>query len=148
MGFESAYAARRRLAMVAMTNEHVHEVLAPVGYPGLSLERNNESASVADISRSPLESTKSEQLTQCTLTERAESDCGVAQHLDQLAHEIVSTPGAGGALLVAFAAQARALSLVVEAARRTQGAAGLPADVIAAVQSALRVPMPIGLELA
>ncbi|MEO7998660.1 MAG: hypothetical protein ABI852_14520 [Gemmatimonadaceae bacterium] len=148
VGFESAYAARRRLAMVAITNEHVHEVLAPAGFSGLTLERNTDGPNASDHSRSTVESHKNEQLSASTLPERAESERGVAAHLDQLAQEIVSTPGAGGALLVAFAAQARALSLVVEAARRTHGAAGLPAEVMAAVQNALRVPMPMGLELA
>lgn len=140
MGFESAHAARRRLAMVAMTNDHVHDALAPAGFPGLTLERNTEgNGSTKEHSRSPMER---------SLTERAETERGVAAHLDQLAQDIVATPGAGGALLVAFAAQARALSLVVEAARRSQGAAGLPAEVMAAVQNALRAPMPMGLELA
>lgn len=138
MGFESAHAARRRLAMVAMTNDHVHEALAPAGFPGLTLERNHEGPS-KEISRSASER---------SLTERAHSERGVAEHLDQLAHDIVQTPGAGGALLVAFAAQARALALVVEASRLSQGAAALPAEVLAAVQNALRAPMPMGLELA
>ena len=53
-----------------------------------------------------------------------------------LAQDIVATPGAGGALLAAYAAQARALTMVVEAARRA-GGAPLPAAVIAAAESAL-----------
>ena len=124
MGFESAYAARRRLALVAESNEFVHEAVHD------GLESTGRSPSVR------LESGK------------FGGAHAVAGHLDELAHEILATPGAGGALLAAFAAQARALSLVMEAARRTQGAAGLPAEVVAAVQNALRVPMPIGLELA
>ena len=148
MGFESAHAARRRLAMVAMTNDHVHEVLAPAGFSALTLERNIEGAGGKERARNTAERQSAAQASEPTLTERAQTERGVAEHLDQLAHDIVQTPGAGGALLVAFAAQARALSLVVEAARRSQGAATLPAEVLAAVQNALRVPMPMGLELA
>ena len=128
MGFESAHAARRRLAIVAMSNEHVHEALGPASFPGFELPRSA-------TQHQPL---------------KFESNAapGVVNHLDQLAQDIVATPGAGGALLVAFAAQARALSLVMEAALRTQGAAGLPAEVMAAVQNALRAPAPMaGLEL-
>jgi hypothetical protein len=60
-------------------------------------------------------------------------------HLDELACEIVSTPGAGGALLAAYAAQARALSMVVEAALRA-GDAPLPPSVLQAAQAALIPP--------
>ena len=124
MGFESAYAARRRLALVAESNEFVHEAVQDGLAPAI---RGGQTR---------VESVKSE------------SARDVATHLDQLAQDIIATPGAGGALLVAFAAQARALSLVMEAARRTQGAAALPAEVMAAVQNALRTPSPMGLELA
>jgi hypothetical protein len=127
VGFESAYAARRRLAVLAMSNERVQEALAPSTFPGFELE--------------------SPQLTVSSNPVAAHTD--VAQHLDQLAQDIISTPGAGGALLVAFAAQARALSLVMEAALRTPGAQALPADVMSAVQAALCMPSAVsGLELA
>jgi hypothetical protein len=63
------------------------------------------------------------------------------QHLDLLAHDIMNTPGAGGALIAAYAAQARALSMVVEAARRA-GSGPLPASVLAAAQDALATPSP------
>jgi len=127
VGFESAHAARRRLAMVAMSNEHVQEALGPASFPGLEVPRSAPGQTLKFESNAPP---------------------GVVNHLDQLAQDIVATPGAGGALLVAFAAQARALSLVMEAALRTQGAAGLPAEVMAAVQNALRAPAPMaGLEL-
>ncbi|MEP6834449.1 MAG: hypothetical protein ABJB74_13720 [Gemmatimonas sp.] len=123
MGFESAYAARRRLALVAESNQFVQEAvldgLAPARVEAVRVESG-----------------------------KPEAVCDVAAHLDQLAIEIMATPGAGGALLVAFAAQSRALSLVMEAARRTQNAAGLPTEVMLAVQNALRTPMPMGLELA
>lgn len=131
MGFESAHMARRRLAMVAMSKETVHEALAAASYTNLSLERGGDqngdrvkSSGFTDVPRS------------------------VAEHLEALAHNIVATPGAGGALLLAFAEQSRALSLVMEASARTNGAATLPAEVLAAVQHALRTPMPGGLELA
>lgn len=124
MGFESAYAARRRLALVAESNEFVHEAVGD----GLESTARSTSARMEK--------------------QNFEGAHAAAAHLDELAHEIMATPGAGGALLVAFAAQARALSLVIEAARRTQGAAALPAEVMAAVQNALRAPVPVGLELA
>lgn len=126
MGFESAHAARRRLATLAMNNEHVHEALAPSSFGNIELHRTNHSQTKAEST----------------------SSAGIVNHLDQLAQDIVATPGAGGALLVAFAAQARALSLVMEATLRTQNAAGLPAEVMAAVQNAMRVPAAVaGLEL-
>ncbi len=128
MGFESAYAARRRLALVAESNEFVQEAVHHGVPDGSEPGGRNASARVE--------------------TGKFIGAYEVAGHLDQLAHEIISTPGAGGALLVAFAAQARALSLVMEAARRTQGAAMLPAEVMAAVQNALRAPTPRGLEMA
>ena len=121
MGFESAHAARRRLAVMAMSDERVHDALAQATFPGFGLvdgQQENEGLS------------------------QLKSGIDVVHHLDQLAQDIVSTPGAGGALLVAFAAQARALSLVLEATIRTQGAANLPAEVMQAVQNALRVPPP------
>lgn len=84
------------------------------------------------------------------LERRQDSAVGVAagapaalvQQLDDLAQDIVSTPGAGGALLAAYAAQARALSMVVEAARRA-GASPLPTAVLLAAQEALSAPSPL-----
>jgi hypothetical protein len=142
VGFESAYAARRRLALVAESNEYVQQVvqdaLAPetlqAATPALRMEETSMTARTtgADASR----------LADVTAA------IPVVNHLDELAHDILATPGAGGALLAAFAAQARALSLVMEAARRTQGAAALPAEVMMAVQSALQTPAQMGLRLA
>ena len=63
----------------------------------------------------------------------------LARQLDLLAQEIVATPGAGGALLAAYAAQARALTMVIEAARRA-GDLPLPQSVLAAAQEALEAP--------
>lgn len=136
MGFESAYAARRRLALVAESNEFVQQAVQDGLAPAARTEptsgewRVESSGAVSSSSKGDFRVND------------------VAEHLDQLAQDIIATPGAGGALLVAFAAQARALSLVMEAARRTQGAAALPAEVMMAVQNALRVPSPMGLELA
>ncbi|WP_373061995.1 hypothetical protein [Gemmatimonas sp.] len=66
----------------------------------------------------------------------------MVRHLDDLAHDIVAIPGAGGALLAAYAAQARALSMVVEAAKRA-GSSPLPASVLMAAQDALLAPSPL-----
>ena len=46
---------RRRLAMVAMTNDHVHEVLAPAGFSALTLERNIEGAGGKERARNTAE---------------------------------------------------------------------------------------------
>ena len=124
MGFESSHAARRRLAVLAMSNTRVHEALSPATFPGLEF-------------KSPL----------AALTPAEEPTPSVEHHLDKLARDIMATPGAGGALLVAFASQARALALVMEAALRTQGASALPDEVMSAVRSALHVPASaIGLD--
>lgn len=66
----------------------------------------------------------------------------LARQLDALAHEIVATPGAGGALLAAYAAQARALALILEAAKRA-GTSPLPAAVLATAQEALEAAAPL-----
>lgn len=118
VGFESSRIARRRLAALAGTDRRVYEALAPSLFPGLS-----ESVGVSPELSGSLES----------------SGCSADSlhvHLDQLAREIVATPGAGGALLAAFAEQTRALLLVVEASRRS-GNAPLPESVLAVAQKAL-----------
>lgn len=56
--------------------------------------------------------------------------------LDAMMRELLAVPGAAGALCAALAAQSRALRLVWEAERRGVGA--LPADVVAAVRSAVQ----------
>ena len=121
MGFESSRAARRRLAAIAATNQRVQEALSPASYPGLF-----------DAEYGPHDDF------------RVDASATNSQHelhdqLDVLAHDIVATPGAGGALLVAYAAQARALTMVVEAARRG-GGAPLPEAVIHAAEAALSAP--------
>ncbi|MEP6766550.1 MAG: hypothetical protein ABJB66_19705 [Gemmatimonadaceae bacterium] len=103
-----------------MSNARVHEALSPTSFPGLELNSSSQQLS-----------------TLATPTP------DVAHHLDKLAQDIIATPGAGGALLVAFASQARALALVMEAALRTQGAAALPEEVMNAVRNALHVPASV-----
>jgi hypothetical protein len=126
VGFESAYAARRRLAVLATSDEGPDGAFAPSLFAGYEAE-----TAVEGVHSAP----------------QVQAD--VVHHLDELAQDIVATPGAGGALLVAFAAQARALSMVLEVALRTTGSPGLPAEVVSAVQAALRVPPSVsGLELA
>lgn len=61
----------------------------------------------------------------------------LALELETLARDIVSTPGAGGALLAAYAEQARVLQLVAQAAARSPHAP-LPAQVRLAVDSAVQ----------
>lgn len=117
MGFESSRAARRRLAAIAATNKRVQEALSPSAFPGLFERESDELADAGFVS---------------SRTQASE----LQEQLDVLAQDIVATPGAGGALLAAYAAQARALTMVVEAARRA-GGAPLPAAVIAAAESAL-----------
>lgn len=122
MGFESSQMARRRLAALAATNSRIQEALAPSGFPGLTPPTQARPE-------------RSEPMI-------GSSTAALAEHLDTLAHDIIATPGAGGALLAAYAAQARALSMVVEAAKRA-GSAPLPAAVITAAQEALASPFPM-----
>jgi len=127
VGFESSQVARRRLAALAATNGRIQEALAPSQFPGLSAGAKGSAlghrADRADATSTPSTST------------------ALAQHLDLLAHDIMNTPGAGSALIAAYAAQARALSMVVEAARRA-GSGPLPATVLTAAQEALAAPSP------
>jgi hypothetical protein len=127
VGFESSQVARRRLAALAATNGRIQEALAPSQFPGLS----------ASAKGSPLGS----RADRPDATSVPAPSAALVQHLDHLAHDIMTTPGAGGALIAAYAAQARALSMVVEAARRA-GTGPMPASVIAAVQEALAAPSP------
>ncbi|MBL0940707.1 MAG: hypothetical protein IBJ03_17575 [Gemmatimonadaceae bacterium] len=114
--------ARRRLAALAATNSRIQEALAPSGFPGLT----------------PPASARQERSEPVI----GSTTAALAEQLDTLAHDIIATPGAGGALLAAYAAQARALSMVVEAAKRA-GSAPLPAAVITAAQEALSSPFPM-----
>lgn len=123
MGFESSRAARRRLAAVAATNSRVQEALSSSSFPGFFGE------SQSDFQATPAVEVASQPAPASDLHDQ----------LDLLAHDIITTPGAGGALLAAYAAQARALTLVVEAARRA-GGAPLPPAVLHAAEAALSTP--------
>ena len=122
MGFESSRAARRRLATIAATNPRVSQALAPGEFVPDNIDPTSGSASHGF------------RLDPSACQNGAE----LVQHLDVLAHDIVST-GAGGALLVAYASKTRALQMVVEAARRA-GSSPLPAAVLRAAQAALITP--------
>lgn len=127
VGFESSQMARRRLAVLAATNSRIQEALAPSGFPGFGPGEDKASTTRGEPGRA------------------ASSPSGtptLARQLEDLAREIVATPGAGGALLAAYAAQARALTMVLEAARRS-GTDPLPEAVMNAVQDALATPAPM-----
>lgn len=136
MGFESSEVARRRLAVLAASNAIVQEAIAPASFPGTS----------AGASASPTPSrvvrARRTAAAAATVEPTASATPALARQLEDLAQDIAAIPGAGGALLAAYAAQARALSLVVEAARRA-GASPLPTAVLLAAQEALSVPSPI-----
>jgi hypothetical protein len=104
------------LAAIAASNSRVREALSPSAFDGFLLEER-------PVSDGPLASP-------------------LQLQLDILAQDIVSTPGAGGALLAAYAAQARALTLVVEASRRAAGEP-LPAAVVSAAEAALASPLAL-----
>lgn len=125
MGYESSRAARRRLAAVAATNQRVQQALSPSAFPGFFGEDHTESLYFNDLPPSSV-----------SLEARGAE---LNEQLDLLAQDIVATPGAGGALLAAFAAQARALTMVVEAARRSAGTP-LPMSVLLAAEAALSSP--------
>ena len=122
MGFESSRAARRRLAAIAASNKRVQEALSPSAFQGFFGAGDHE------YHERPVQASAGDRIT-----------TPLHEQLDVLAHDIVATPGAGGALLAAYAAQARALTMVVEAARRA-GTAPLPAAVIHAAEAALSSP--------
>ncbi len=133
MGFESSEVARRRLAVLAASNDRVQEALAPSTFPGLGMGMTG---------REDRYDRHRETQVPTPVHAKADAPAALVQQLDDLAQDIVSTPGAGGALLAAYAAQARALSMVVEAARRA-GAAPLPTAVLLAAQEALSAPSPL-----
>jgi hypothetical protein len=138
------------LAVLAASNDRVQEALAPSTFPGMGLgggdrevrptyHREPSAASGAtttSVAASGVPAARSVALP------AASTSPALVQQLDDLAHDIVATPGAGGALLAAYAAQARALSMVVEAAKRA-GAAPLPTAVLLAAQEALMAPSPM-----
>jgi len=135
VGFESSQVARRRLAALASRNGRVQEALAPSAFPGwfgtLKPESSGAERSTpwpsAEVAAPPV---------------HAAANSALIHHLDDLAQDIVSIPGAGGALLAAYAAQARALTMILEAAKRA-GSDPLPAAVLRAAQDALTAPSPL-----
>jgi hypothetical protein len=123
VGFESSRVARRRLAALASSNNVVQEALAPSTFPGF-LELND----------SPTDA--SNDLFGGCVAAPNDSSLALDRQLDALARDILRTPGAGSALLAAYAAQARALTLVLEATRRS-GDGPLPEAVVSAARDAL-----------
>ncbi|WP_411278841.1 hypothetical protein [Gemmatimonas sp.] len=131
MGFESSQVARRRLAAMASSNGRVQEALATSAFPGFwQSSSHQESSHDRDVAQG------------ASAAHTACQGGALVRHLDDLAQDIVAIPGAGGALLAAYAAQARALSMVVEAAKRA-GTSPLPASVLMAAQDALSAPSPL-----
>jgi len=108
---------------VAATNSRVQEALSTSSFPGFFGEPQTDFPTSAAVEVASPAAPTSE----------------LHDQLDLLAHDIITTPGAGGALLAAYAAQARALTLVVEAARRA-GGAPLPPAVLHAAEAALNTP--------
>ena len=142
MGFESSQVARRRLAALASSNGRVQEALSASAFPGFwGHTSHQESRQDREV---PLSSGAANSAAPSADQSAYGSVNGSAlvRHLDDLAQDIVAIPGAGGALLAAYAAQARALSMVVEAAKRA-GSAPLPASVLMAAQDALSAPSPL-----
>ncbi len=143
MGFESSRVARRRLASLAATNEKVQEALSPSSFPGLTAGETGVYPAL--VAEPPADMTASRRPTDHIASSAGSSATNgpvpqaLVMELDELAHDIVSTPGAGGALLAAYAAQARALTMVLEASRRSTNGS-LPAAVLLAAQAALVPP--------
>lgn len=151
MGFESSRVTRRRLASLAATNEGVQEALAPSSFPGLFAGESGVYPALVTDGPADVASAVDdrERTAECmpaggtagptVVTVPHPYSNALVQELDGLAQDIVSTPGAGGALLASYAAQARALTMVLEAARRG-ASTPLPAAVVAAAQAALVPP--------
>lgn len=140
MGFESSRVARRRLASLAATNDRVQEALSPSTFPGLDVpESGVYPALVAEPLADMPEPANGNPDRSAVYATNGPVPQALVMELDELAHDIVSTPGAGGALLAAYAAQARALTMILEASKRSTTGA-LPASVLLAAQAALTPP--------
>ena len=146
MGFESSRVARRRLVSLAVTNDLVHEALSPSLFPDLYAPEQNDFRAVvveggnADVSlRVERPQTSESALDKVTSLTKSPEPKALVRELDELALDIVATPGAGGALIAAYAAQARALTMVLEAAARGLDSP-LPAAVLQEARAALRPP--------
>ena len=140
MGFESSQVARRRLAALASSNGRVQEALSASAFPGF-WGTTSHGESRTDRERQDRER-QDREVPLTSGAPGASHGLALVRHLDDLAQDIVAIPGAGGALLAAYAAQARALSMVVEAAKRA-GSNPLPASVLMAAQDALSTPSPL-----
>jgi hypothetical protein len=114
VGFESSDVARRRLTAMAMSDRRVQEALVTAGSEAIW-----GGPSIA-----------------LGAPDHPEIGGALVGSLEVLAQDIADTPGAGGALLAAFAEQVRVLRLVAEATRRAPGEP-LPATVLAAVHGAI-----------
>ena len=139
MGFESSRVARRRLASLAATNDRVQEALSPASFPGLFAGSGVYPSMVGEGPADQINWSDRDADRSAVGAMNGPASQALVQELDELAMDIVSTPGAGGALLASYAAQARALMMVIEASRRAQGAP-LPAAVLLAAQAALTPP--------
>lgn len=146
MGFESSRVARRRLASLAATNERVQEALSPSSFPGLGMGESGVypalvSEPLADRAPVPTAATRHDEPAARPTASATNGPApqALVLELDELAQDIVATPGAGGALLASYAAQARALSMVLEASRRSANGT-LPPAVLLAAQAALVPP--------
>ncbi len=114
--------------MLAASNSKVQEALAPSAFPGFGPPEE-----LAHGSRTEQDFNRDSGASYAAMS--------LARQLEELAHDIIATPGAGGALLAAYAAQARALTMVVEAVRRSR-TDPLPEAVVTAAQEALATPLP------
>ena len=138
MGFESSQVARRRLAAAAMRDRRVQEALvvggAPPLHPALAMEAAAAPTSIASLLDAPAWGATEAGLADVGLADVGTADGpSLALVLDDLAVDILDTPGAGGALLEAFAEQSRVLRMVVEALERAPERP-LPAPVADAVR--------------
>jgi len=131
VGFESSQVARRRLAAAAMRDRRVQEALLVGGgsapASGTASEASAEPMAIDQLLQAPGWGANGD---------GAADGPSLALVLDDLAVDILDTPGAGGALLEAFAEQTRVLRLVVEALERAPDRP-LPAPVAAAVRHAV-----------
>jgi hypothetical protein len=144
VGFESSEVARRRLAVLARSNQRVQDALVPTiaaeGWTSSAWSPAPDDATALEATWTATPGPGADVATE-PLPTPATADTALASTLELLALDIVETPGAGGALLAAFAQQARALQLVAEAARRNPHAP-LPPCVLEAVHATLQPARP------
>jgi hypothetical protein len=136
VGFESSHMARRRLAAAAMRHWRVQEALALAAPDAPALDADGPSffTPAATPAGPPDSAWTAPALSGYAVPGSAAQPA--AGLLEELAHDIVDTPGAGGALIAALADQLRVLRLVAEALARTPDRP-LPAAVAEAVHRTL-----------